>query len=235
VTRERDKYSDGAALFYQYVDKNLGTSSPGTLPLSLVAVSRSVSPRGRTTWRNEPDVMDALGQAFSGPQQLSDFILSFALARAFVGSRDDGLRAPELLWTGDAGRVRFDWVVKASSLPRRVAPLRPLEPLGSAYILVELDRVSLNASLGVRAEWEAPVNFRWTIVALDAAGHTLKRYDFPYVENATQVERSIVDYQGADALLIVGTNLGGVSLSHPFDPDHQPCEPHGFTVYLAEL
>jgi hypothetical protein len=33
----------------------------------------------------------------------------------------------------------------------------------------------------------------------------------------------------------VGTNLGGVDLAHPFDPDFEPFEPHGFTVYLAEL
>jgi hypothetical protein len=235
LTRELGPASEGAALFVDYVERQLGTGSPGLLATSMFLVSGGETPRGSARWRNEPDYADVLRQAFPSAEALSDFVLGFAVARAFAGSRDDGRRWPERLWAGDAGRVRFDWIVKASSLPRRVAPLRPLEPLGAAYVWLELDRVSLNATLGFRAEWEAPTLFRWTVIAVDATGHLLKRYDLPYVENATVAERTIVDYQGADALLVVGTNLGGVDLAHPFDPDQEPWEPHSFTVYLAEL
>jgi hypothetical protein len=72
-------------------------------------------------------------------------------------------------------------------------------------------------------------------VAVDAAGEALQRYDLPYVQNATSAERTIVGYQDAAAFLIVGTSIGGVDLAHPIDPDHEPLEPHGFTVYLAEI
>jgi hypothetical protein len=33
-----------------------------------------------------------------------------------------------------------------------------------------------------------------------------------------------------DSLLLVGTNLDGVDLAHPFDPDHGPHEFHACTV-----
>ena len=235
LTRERARTSDGASLFVEYIDRQLGSGSPGLLPASIFLIGDGETPKDRARWHNEPDFADVLRQAFPSPEAFSDFALNFAVARAFVGSRDDGQRWPELLWSGGAGRVRFDWSVPSSTLPRRVAPLRPLEPLGAAYVWVDLDRVALNAALGFRAEWEAPVIFRFSVLALDASGQLLKRYDLPYIENATQVERSIVDYQGAHSLLVVGTNLGGVDLAHPFDPDQEPWEPHGFTVYLAEI
>lgn len=235
LTRERASTSEGASLFIRHIERQVGTGNPGVLPASIFTVARGETPRQSTRWHNEPDFADVLRQAFPSAEAFSDFALSFAVARAFVGSRDDGSRWPELLWAGDAGRVRFDWSVPSSTLPRRMAPLRPIEPLGAAYVWIDLDRVSLNATLGFRAEWEAPVIFRFSVLALDARGQLLKRYDLPYIENATSVERSIVDYQGADALLVVGTNLGGVDLANPFDPDHEPWEPHGFTVYLAEI
>jgi hypothetical protein len=200
-------------------------------------MSRGRTDPGALRWNNEPDAIDVLRQAFRGnpDQSLEDFMLSFAVARAFWGTRDNAQHDPELLWLGDAGRVRFDWVIEASSLPRRVAPRRPLEPFGAAYVWLALDRVSVTGTLALRADWESPGIFRWTIVAVDAQGRLLRRYDLPYVENATSAERTIVDYAEAAALLVVGTHLGGVDLAHPFDPDHDPPEPHGFTVYIAEI
>jgi hypothetical protein len=234
--RELSSESAGAALFMHYLDRRLAAGRRGSLPVALVQLSRGESAAGQPAWNNEPDAFDVLRQAFHGSSESFDtFMLSFAVQRAFLGSRDNGHTAPELLWLGDAGRVRFDWVLKASSLPRRVAPLRPIEPLGASYIWLDLDRITLGASLGFRANWEAPVSFRWTLATVDADGNLLKRYDLPYVQNATSAERSIEDYAGASAVLIVGTNLGGVDLAHPFDPDFEPFEPHGFTVYLAEL
>ncbi len=75
----------------------------------------------------------------------------------------------------------------------------------------------------------------WSLVTVDAEGNVLRRFDLPFVQNATAAERSILDYDGAAGILVVGINLGGVDASHPFDPDHEPFEPHGFTVYLTEI
>lgn len=234
--RELASDSAGAALLFHYTEQRLGLGRPGTLPAALVQLSRAHTAAGLPQWDNEPDAIDVLRHAFQASEEsFDDFMLSFAVQRAFLGSRDNGRHDPRLSWLGEAGRVRFDWILKASSLPRRVAPLRPLEPFGSAYIWLELDQLALGTTLAFRANWEAPSTFRWTLAAVDADGNLLKRHDLPYVQNATSAERTLVDPAGAAALLIVGTNLGGIDRSHPFDPDHEPFEPHGFTVYLAAI
>jgi hypothetical protein len=236
VARERQPESPAAALFIRYADRELGAGFPGALPAAMLSLARSETPLGDVSWQNEPDALDVLRVAFAGgPRSFEDFMLDFAVERAFLGARDDGRQEPRLLFLGDAARVRFEWVIRASSLPRRVAPLRPLEPFGATYLWLSLDRVTIDATLAFRAEWEGPASFRWALVGVDAAGKALKRYDLPYVQNATSAERTLVDYADAAALVIVGTNLGGVDLAHPFDPDRAPPEPHGFTVYLTEL
>jgi hypothetical protein len=57
----------------------------------------------------------------------------------------------------------------------------------------------------------------------------------PFVERGTSIEQNLADLEGVQALMVVGTNLGGVDLAHPFDPDLSPFEPHGCTVYLTKL
>jgi hypothetical protein len=234
--REATRESDGALLFFEYIDARLGAAEPGSLPVALAQLSRSATPSGLPRYANEPDLIDVLRRAFSESSSgFEDFMLGFAVERAFVGARDDGRHHPTLAWLGDAGRVRFDWVLPASSLPRRVAPRRPLEALGCAYSWLELDRITLGKVLAFRAEWEAPASFRWALLTIDAGGRVLGRFDLPYVQNATSAERTLEDYDGALGVLIVGINLGGIDLAHPFDPDHEPSEPHGFTLYLTEL
>jgi hypothetical protein len=130
--RELTAESAGAALFVHYLDRRLGAGRRGVLPAAVVQMSRRDAPSESLDWNNEPDALDVLRRAFVGSKErFDDFLLSFAVWRAFLGSRDNGHNAPELLWLGDAGRVRFEWSLKASSLPRRVAPLKPIEPLGS--------------------------------------------------------------------------------------------------------
>jgi hypothetical protein len=234
--RDPSAASAGALLFFEYVDARLGAGERGALPVALAQLSRSATPPGAARYLNEPDLIDVLRRAFSeSSSSFEDFMLGFAVERAFIGTRDDGRHHPALGWLGDAGRVRFDWVLPASSLPRRVAPRRPLEAFGCAYSWLELDRITLGKALAFRAEWEAPASFRWALLTIDASGRVLGRFDLPYVQNATSAERVLEDYDGAVGVLIAGINLGGIDLAHPFDPDHEPSEPHGFTLYLTEL
>jgi hypothetical protein len=234
--REDTPEAPGAALFFEHVDRRLGAGAPGRLPVALAQLARGDTRPGALRYQDEPDLIDVLRRAFAAPgASFEDFMLGFAVERAFVGTRDDGRHHPELAWLGDAGRVRFDWVLAASSLPRHVAPRRPLEAFGCAYSWLDLDRVTLGKTLAFRAEWEAPSAFRFALVTVDAQGAVLGRLDLPYVQNATSAERTLVDYDGALGVLIVALNLGGIDLAHPFDPDHEPSEPHGFTLYVAEL
>lgn len=234
--RDAAPESAGASLLFDYVDRRLSAAERGLLPVALAELARTQTPPGRLRWNNEPDLIDVLRGAFAASSAgFEDFMLGFAVERAFLGSRDDGRHQPWLAWLGDTGRVRFEWVLSASSLPRRVAPRRPLEAFGCAYSWLALDRITIGKTLAFRAEWETPAVFRWALLTVDAAGRVLGRFDLPYVQNATSAERTIVEYDGASAVLIVGINLGGIDLAHPFDPDHEPSEPHGFTLYLTEI
>lgn len=234
--RDATPESKGGALLFAAIDRRLGAAQPGLLPVALAQLARVDAPPGPLRWQNEPDLVDVLRRAFDRSSRgFEDFMLGFAVERAFLGSRDAGHHHPELAWLGDAGRVRFDWVLAASSLPRRVAPRRPLEAFGCAYSWLDLDRITLGRSLAFRAEWESPATMRWALVAVDGRGEVLRRLDLPYVQNATSAERTLDDLDGAVGVLIAGVNLGGIDLAHPFDPDHEPSEPHGFTLYVTEL
>lgn len=234
--RDATPDSAGASLLFAAIDRRLGSGRPGLLPAALTQLARTATPPGQPRWQNEPDLIDVLRRAFDDSSHgFENFMLGFAVERAFLGSRDNGRHHPEFAWLGDAGRVRFDWVVAASSLPRRVAPRRPLEAFGCAYTWLDLDRITLGKTLAFRAEWESPTAMRWALVAIDERGEVLRRFDLPYVQNQTSAERTLDDLDGAIGVLIAGINLGGIDRAHPFDPDHEPSEPHGFTLYVTEL
>lgn len=236
IARDRSAYTEGSALFFEHLDASRGSSHAGVLATALIAASTEKTAPALWQWDNEPDVMDVLRHtAGKDPRSISDLIADFAVGRAFLGDRDDGARVVALQWLSELARVRFDWVLPFSSLPRRVAPLFPLEPMGSLYLWLELDRVEAGSNLGFRAEWEPPVTFRWTLVRVAADGRELGRVHPAFQERATSVEQTLVNLEGAAGILVVGTNLGGVDLKHPFDPDVAPYEPHACTVTLSRI
>ncbi len=235
VARELSRHSEGSALFFEYIDAQLARTGPSLSAASLLALSANRTPASNGDWNNEPDTLDVLRHSFDRLSRFASFAGDFAVARAFVGVRDVHQQLPSLRHTGDFGRVRFDWVIPFSSLPRRVAISRALEPLGASYLWLELDRVPKKAELAVQAECEAPAPFTWQIVRVARDGHELSRVRLPFQPGMQKVEQRLVEFEGADGLLIVGVNLGGLGVSHPFDPDVAPYEPHRCTVYLAQL
>jgi hypothetical protein len=100
---------------------------------------------------------------------------------------------------------------------------------------LDLDQPVQGETLAFQAEWEPPVNFQWTLVRVDSVGHELSRINAPFQQRATKVEQQLVNLEGAAGVMVVGINLGGVDLAHPFDPDIAPAEPHECTVYLTKL
>lgn len=238
LSRELSTRSEAAYAFWAFVDEAWATGGRGRLPLAMLQLSSAVGPRlmSHPEWNNSPDELDVLRHALGGDgQRIAEFWGEWAIARAFFGSRAVGTHSPELRSSGGAGRVAFDWVVDYSSLPRHLAGPNPVQPLGAAYIWIELDAVPLNTTLAFRAEWEAPVVFKWAVLSLDAQGRELNRWALPYLERATSAETTIVNFEGAAGLLLIGTNLGAIDVSHPFDPDQEPWEPHGYSVYVTEL
>lgn len=235
ATRERTAWSEGAAIFFAYLEAAKSDGRPGSLATSLIASSVGTTEPRSLLWNNSPDMFDVLRHTLPTPRAYAETMIDFAVSRAFLGDRDDGGHFVESSWLGSFGRVRFDWEIALSSLPRRVAPLRPIEPNGAMYVWVDLDKVPEGMDLGFQGEWEPPVSFQWTLVMVDKSGKELRRLNAPFVERGTKAELNVVDLSEARGIVIVGTNLGGVDLAHPFDPDYSPFEPHGCTVYLAKL
>ncbi len=233
--RELSPESEGSALFFEFLEQTLGISGDAELATSLFAAAASPRPSG-LDYDNEPDLFDVLRHTLDSDRlRFARLLSDFAIARAFVGSRDDGVHLPRLRWAGDFGRVRFDWVIPFSTLPRRVAAKPPIDSTGCVLVWLDLDALPGRTSLGFQAEWEAPVTFHWQLVRLGANGEVLGRMAVPFEERGTMVEATIGHLSGVSALLAVGTNLETVELSHPFDPDVAPYEPHGVTVYFAKL
>jgi len=86
--------------------------------------------------------------------------LAGTIARAFVGTRSDAMHLTGTERFGDFGRVRFEWSIPFTSLPRRLAPTRPIDPTGATYVWIDLRSAPAGARLAFRMEWEAPVLFR---------------------------------------------------------------------------
>ncbi|MEB2313232.1 MAG: hypothetical protein OZ921_11805 [Sorangiineae bacterium] len=227
--------AEGAALFADYLEAH-GDGAPGRLTTALVAAAATQTPPRAFEWDDDPDLFDVLRHNFDGDtRRMADMLGDFAVTRAFIGDRGDGSLLPELDFAGPFARVRFDWRVPLSSLPRNLASVRPISPTGSIYLWVDIDRASADRTFAFHAEWEPPVTFKWILLKVGKGGEELARYDVTFEDHATVAERRISELEGAAGILIVGTNLGGVDLLHPFDPDVAPYEPHACSVYLVML
>jgi hypothetical protein len=233
--RELSVRSEGAALFFDFLEAYLGAGEPGSLSAALFAASAQVTPAGAAVWHNEPDAFDVLLHTFDESEhKMAQMLGELAVARAFGGDRDDGQHALSLGWAGTFGDPTFDWVLALSKLPKRVR-LSPVEPTGAAFVWLDLDAPTAGKTLAFQAEWEPPAEFRFQLVKLDADGNEMGRIDVPFQERQTKVEARIVDLEGARAVVVVGAHLERVDLDHPFDPDVAPFEPHSALVYLVTL
>jgi hypothetical protein len=224
----------GSAAFLAWLDEAHGVARPLTLPTSVLALSAWKTPALSPEWENEPDTLDVLRRSLEPPLGFAQMFGDFAVARAFMGSRSDGAHGLGFQSTGSAGRVRFDWSLRFSELPRRVA-CTPVEPTGSVYVWLELDSVPLNATLGFQAEWEPPGTFQWTLVKVAEDGREQQRLRVPYKQRGESAEQRLEDLATSRGVLVVGTSLGGTSANHPFDPDEAPYEARGCTIYLVGL
>ncbi|HEY5960375.1 MAG TPA: hypothetical protein VIV60_27665 [Polyangiaceae bacterium] len=235
----RDERAEAAstAQLFEYLEHSLGTAAPFALVTGLFAVSgqpRTKVTKANARYVNEPDWLDVIRESLEDNR--ADFahrVNAFAAARAQLGNPDGPLG--HLAWAGKAAKLRADWDIRVSSLPRRVASNQPIEPLGSMLVRLDVDVPTKDLSLAIHVEWEPPVPFTWAAVKLDAQGNEMGRIDFAYEPRVTTAEKRIMALDGTRTLLILGTNLGGIDAAHLLDPDHAPFEPHGCTVYVVKL
>jgi hypothetical protein len=237
LTRPSDGASPATAMaFHWFVDSALGAGAPGVLSTALLTVGPQRTPPSSFEWLDEPDLFDALRGVLSAQRprrNVGDLLLDFAVARMFLGDRDDGTHLAGSGWAGSFGRVRFEWSIPWTSLPRRLAPLRPVDPTGSTYLWIDLTGAPAGARLALHAEWEPPVVFRWAVIRVKPDGSEASRVLVTAQDRSTLAERNIDGLDGLAAVAIVGTNVGDIGLAHPFDPAEAPFEPHGYVLSLA--
>ena len=155
-----------------YLDVTMGKGS-SSLPLALAHLGRQHTPSGAWEWTNEPDLLDALRGSLkmrTPPKAIADLWLEFAVARLFMGGRDDGVHFPETAFAGAFGKIRFDWSISYGSLPRRITPTLPIDPTGSTYVWLDLQGAPSGARVAFRMQWEEPVPFRWAFVRIKNDG-----------------------------------------------------------------
>ncbi|MBX3222520.1 MAG: hypothetical protein KF795_18525 [Labilithrix sp.] len=228
-------FSAGAAAFWARLDWAFGRK-PGGIVSASWALHPTMTPLAAVRWTNEPDTFDVLRTTFKGALATNgtvhDLWLDFGIARAFLGSADDGFHLPELRTLGDAARVPLDWDIPWPTAPRRLAARRPVHPTGASYLIIRRDGARPGARLRVEIEWEEHALFRWAFVKLDASGRELGRVVIPTTERATQAQMTLVDLDGVDRVMLVGVNVGDPA--YAFDPDDEVWEPHGWLVTVAE-
>lgn len=235
VARDRSRYAEGSALWLEFLDAEKGGREPASMALATFALSTGPRSAGDFRLTNEPDTMDVLRTNFGGtPTEFARLLGEFATRRAFVGSRDAEDYFPAFRFSSDFGRVRFEWSVPFSSLPRTLAPARPIDPTGTTYLWVSLDGAPPDATLAFGADWEPPVAFKWSLTVVGGNGRVVRTVDVPFLERGTHVERTVTDLDGGAGVLIAGVNMGGLGPTYPFDPDFEPFEPHSYVVYLAK-
>jgi hypothetical protein len=227
-------FSEGAAAFWSRIDWAFGRA-PFSVVMASWALSPSMTDVGAKRWHDEPDAFDVLRVSFKNAlttgSTIDDLLLDTAVARAFLGAADDRLHQVETRTLGDPARVAVDWVLPWPTKPKRVAPRAAVFPSGSSYLVIRHEGAAPGARLRVEITWEEHALFRWTFVKLDADGRELGRVGIPARERATEAQMTLVDLEGVDRILLVGTNVGDPS--YRFDPDDEVWEPHAWLVTLA--
>lgn len=233
-TSSQSSFRRGASLFWGRIDWAYARG-PGALITASWALAPTMTSPLQTRWNDEPDAFDVLRTSFKGAlttgSSLSDLLVDTAIARAFMGSADDGLHHPETRTQGAAARIRPDWDLPWPKSSRRVAPRTPVAPTGASYLVIHREGAG-EARLRVEIAWEEHALFRWAFVKIDATGREIGRVMIPTSDRATEAQMTLIDFDGADRVMLVGANVGDPAYS--FDPDDEVFEPHSWLVTIAE-
>ncbi len=222
----------GSPLLWWWLDATLGNDAPGTLLTGLWHNGQQSTPLDYPRFRNEPDLLGVLRKlALARKTTVDALLLELAVARAFLGERDDGQHFAEASWIGAAGRMRVEQSWPFASLPRRLA-FTPLDPTGMVYTWVDLQRAPPHPRLGFHASWEHPVTMRWALVRVSPQGEELSRMVLPHRQGVYEADAIVEELDGAAGVLVVGVNNGETGPHQPVRLDESPYEPHGGTLHV---
>jgi hypothetical protein len=134
----------------------------------------------------------------------------------------------------DVGSVRaraaippaWEWDLKASSLPRRFAIRRGIEPTGYTFFRIEVDK---HSSIEMDIAWEQGARFLWRIIELDAAGKVVYEMPVTRLETARKLTVEVRHLENVKTLILVGFNAGDPARL-PWRSTEPPAQGHGYEI-----
>jgi hypothetical protein len=206
--------ADAVEYLARYLDEHRGQGFGAIVPalLSMAIEHRGVvvpavdDELGPAHFHDETSVFDVLGATMKdGGASLDELLLDVAVARGL-----------------EAHGPALEWDVLASSLPRRLAVRRPIDPTGTTYLRVVLDTLPKGGGFDFDLEWEQGARFVWRVVKLDAAGKVVGEVRPPVLETARKFTLDVRALTGVKTVLLVGVQVGD-----PHKP-WRPAEPLGY-------
>lgn len=235
TVRSLARDATGTRAFWEDLASTYG-ADPGTLLTAMAALSAT-----KTQGNLPPDSRDAAAPLPS-PDIYAVLRPSFADALVKTSTFDDVLLdlAVRRVFAHEGADVATDWRIDWPTTPRRLA-LTGLEPCGASYSVIDLPVAAPNVDAGApplrlrfEATWEQHATLRFALLALSSDGHLLRRLDTPPMYKADSAALTLVDLDGAAAIVVVATSTGDpdLSLSLPLD-GARPLEPHVALITLA--
>ncbi len=207
-------FARGGALFFDWLDKRFG-AEPGALVIGMWALAPTQTPVDAANWSRTPNDFDVLrvslkGALWSG-STLDDVFVRFAVDRHAV------VPPAHTAW-------HLPWPLR----PRRVVSSAPVSPTGAAYVFIDRVGAPRGSKLRLEMEWEDYGRFRWSVVKLDRAGHSVGELSVTSLDRATRAATTVESLDDVDAVVLVGVGLPATPGS--FDPHQGESEPHGWLL-----
>jgi hypothetical protein len=216
---------EGSALFFGYLGEQ-GTGSALETGLLALGLSATQTPPLALRYLAEPDLCDVVRHSLGNSRENTARFFSTLAEERFLG------QSGRLVGGLSSAPARVAWQVAFGTLPRHLVLPRELGPTGSVALRLEIDKNPV--PIAFRIYCEQPVSTVWTVLRLGDNEQFLGRVPIPFQETGHTFGQR-VHPEGAEALLLVGTNLGGVDLDHPYDPDHAPHEAHLCSIALSAM
>jgi len=191
-----------------------GAIVPGLFSMAIghhgVVIPKPEDDLGPAHFQDDPSIFDVLSASLSDANySLDELFLDVGSARA-------GASIPPT----------WEWDIKASSLPRRFAVRRGIEPTGYTFFRIDHDK---HESIEMDIAWEQGARFLWRIVELDAAGKVVYEMPVTKLETARKLTVEVRHLENVKTLILIGFNAGDPARL-PWRSTEPPAQPHGYEI-----
>lgn len=193
-----------------------GALVPGVLSMAInhhgIVVPQEEDELGPAHFHDSTSVFDVLAASLSdASSSLEAMFLDVAVVRATSPVQPN-----------------WEWTVPVSTLPRRFAIRRGIEPTGATFVRIDVDKAPASDSIELDLSWDAGARFAWRVLELDAAGNRVGEVPVPSLETARKLTVEARHLANVRTILVVGVNVGDPI--RPWRPSEPPSQPHGYEL-----